>query len=99
MRQVGRSPLRLQPSVARHSPIRDWREAIYRLGDFPHQFDLQQSALERTALDLDIIGQVEHPPERTRRDALIEVLMITLFSLRSLGVGGLLPLHLPWMLA
>jgi hypothetical protein len=25
--------------------------------------------------------------------------MITLFGLRSLGVGGLLPLHLPWMLA
>ncbi len=68
---------------------RDWREAIYRLGDFPHQFDLQQSALERSALDLDIIGQVERPPERTRRDALIEVLMITLFGLRSLDVDGL----------
>jgi hypothetical protein len=47
--------------------IRDRREAIYRLGDFPHQFDLQQSALERSALDLKCEIRQWRPEDQGRK--------------------------------
>src|SRR5215204_2806793 len=49
-----------------------------------HEVDLQQSAVERGALHLDVVGQVELAPERTRRDALVEVLVIALLGLAPL---------------
>src|SRR4051812_32368986 len=54
---------------------------LHRLRNLPHQIDLEQSALERGALYLHIISEVEHPPERTRRDTLIKILVLALFGL------------------
>src|ERR1043165_700128 len=50
---------------------------LHRLRNAPHEIDLQQAALERGALDLDVVIQIEMALERTRRDALIKE-----FSLR-----------------
>ena len=51
---------------------------LHRLGELPHQIDLQKSALERGALHLDVVGEVEDAPERTCRDAMVEVLVLRL---------------------
>src|SRR5258707_11748655 len=54
-----------------------------RLRDFADQFDLQQTVVKRSALDLDMIGQVEPTLERPRRDALVKE-----FALRLLGLAA-----------
>ena len=56
---------------------------LHGLGDLPDQFDLEQAIVERRALDLDVVGQVELPLERPGRDAAIEVV--------AFGLVGLLP--------
>jgi hypothetical protein len=43
----------LDPNLAR----------LLRLGVLPHQIDLEQSTLERSAIHLNILGEVKHPPE------------------------------------
>src|SRR5262249_54014335 len=45
---------------------------LFRLGDFAHEVDVQQSVLEARGLDLDVVGELEHALEGARRDALVE---------------------------
>ena len=45
------------------------------------QVNLEQPLLEGRALHLDIVRQVEHAPERAGRDALVEVLAVSLLAL------------------
>src|ERR1700751_1339760 len=60
---------------------------LHRLRDLTHEIDVQESVLERRALDLDMLGELEHALERARRDALVEHLALLL-----LGLGLLLAL-------
>src|SRR5688500_6649576 len=53
---------------------------LHRVRYFANQIDDQQAVLERGLLDLHIVGEVERPPERPGRNAVIQV-----FAL--LGVG------------
>lgn len=53
------------------------RRGFIRFGDFAAQFDLQQSVVERRALDLDVVGKIERP----RRDALIQELALLFLGL------------------
>src|SRR5690606_3347454 len=54
---------------------------LHRLRHFAHQVDLEQSVLEGGVLHLDVVGQIEDAPERTRRDAVIQVLAPVLLDL------------------
>ena len=51
------------------------------LGDFAHEVDVQETVLERRALHLDVVGELEYALERARGDALVER--------RALGLVGL----------
>src|SRR5690242_3826557 len=44
---------------------------LHRLGNFPHELDLQQAILECRAFDLDVIREIESPLELARRDSLV----------------------------
>src|SRR5215213_10324394 len=57
---------------------------LHGLRHLAYQVDFQQTVLECCALDLHIICQGEHPPERPCRYALVEVLTITGFVLTAL---------------
>src|SRR4051812_25622738 len=46
---------------------------LHGFRDFPDQFDLEQSVLERGAVHLNIIGQVKLPLERPRGNAPVEI--------------------------
>lgn len=45
------------------------------------QLDLEHAVHEGSGLYLDVLGQIELPPERARRDSLIQQLMRTFISL------------------
>src|SRR6266481_4363382 len=63
--------------------IADWDLAgLLRLGNLTHEIDVQESVLERRALDLDVVGKLEDALERAGRDALIEHLAAVLLVLR-----------------
>src|SRR2546421_8143705 len=51
---------------------------LFRLGDFAHQVDVQETVRELRAGNLDIVGQLEAALERAGRDALIEHLALVL---------------------
>ena len=57
---------------------------LHRVGHFANQIDDQQAVLERGLLDLHIVGEVEHPPERPGGDAVIQV-----FALFGVGLLAL----------
>jgi hypothetical protein len=57
---------------------------LHGLRDFPNQLDLQQSVIERPALHLDVVRQIELPPEGAGRYTPIEVLAFVLFGLGAL---------------
>jgi len=48
------------------------------LGDFADEVDVQETVLHCRALDLDEVGKLEHPLERTRGDALVDGLALLL---------------------
>ena len=54
---------------------------LHLLRNAPDQVDVEQPVFEGGALDLDIVGEIESPFERARRDTLIQVLGVTLFLL------------------
>src|SRR5216683_7833846 len=54
---------------------------LHGLRQFTHQLDLQEPVFKRCACDLDVVGEVELAPERTSRDALEQVLVITVLYL------------------
>src|SRR3981081_3165105 len=54
---------------------------LHGLRQLTHQLDLQETVFQRCACDLDIVGEVELAPERTSRDALEQVLVITVLYL------------------
>src|SRR5882724_10919908 len=54
---------------------------LHGLRQLTHQLDLQEPVFQRCACDLDIVGEVELVPERTSRDALEQVLVITVLYL------------------
>ena len=72
-------------SVAACKPRRD-RDLprLHGLGDLSRQIDPQQPLLERGALHLHILGQIECPPEWTGGDALVQVLGLALLRLAAL---------------
>ena len=51
---------------------------LHRFGHFALQFDLEQSILERRALHLDKVGEIEATFERPTGDAAVEVLGLVL---------------------
>jgi hypothetical protein len=53
---------------------------LHCLRHLPDQVDLQQTGIEGSPLHLDVIGEVENPPERTGRDPLVEILVLGLFG-------------------
>src|SRR5882757_10736993 len=57
---------------------------LLRLGNLAHEIDVQESVLQRRALDLDVVGKLEDALERARRDALIEHLAAVLLVLQLL---------------
>src|SRR5215470_4834562 len=70
---------------------------LLRLGNLAHEIDVQESVLQRRALDHDVVGKLEDALERARRDALIEHLAAVLLVLHLLlaldGQGVLLGLE------
>ena len=54
---------------------------LHLLRNAPDQIDVEQPIFERGALDLDVVGQIEAPLERARRDTLVQVLGIALVLL------------------
>src|SRR5690348_18482763 len=54
---------------------------LHRLRKLAHEIDLQKPVVERGRLHLHIVGEIEHVPERTRRDPLIEIFMVALRGL------------------
>jgi hypothetical protein len=54
---------------------------LHGLGDFANEFNPQQTIVERGGPHLDVIGKVELPLEGTRRDALIEIVVLVLVAL------------------
>src|SRR5215470_13557323 len=57
---------------------------LHRLGDLADEVDVQETVLERRRADLDMVGELEHALERTRRDALVEHLALVVLGLRLL---------------
>src|SRR5262249_1621101 len=53
-------------AVDRHAP------RLHGLGDLAHEVDVEQPILEGSALDLDVVGELEAALESPRSDALIE---------------------------
>ncbi len=51
------------------------------LGDLAHEVDVQETVLERRALHLDVVGELEHALEGARGDALVERLALVLVGL------------------
>src|SRR5260370_19814765 len=54
---------------------------LHGLRQLAHQLDLQEPVFKRRACHLDIVGEVELAPERTSRDALEQVVVITVLRL------------------
>src|SRR5882762_5888246 len=54
---------------------------LHSLRQLAHQIDLQEPVFQRRACDLDVVGEVELAPERASRDALEQVLVITVLCL------------------
>ena len=48
---------------------------LHRLRHLPDQVDLQKTGIKGGPLNLDVVSQVENPPEGSRRDALVKILM------------------------
>src|SRR5690242_4029287 len=56
---------------------------LHGFRDFPDQLDLEQAVVERGALDLNVVRQVELPFEITRRDTAVEEVPLGLVGLAS----------------
>src|SRR5690242_12019612 len=56
---------------------------LHRLGNFPHQLDLQQTILECRAFDLDIVREIENPLELAGRNSLVQVILVGRLCLAS----------------
>src|SRR5580765_3376529 len=54
---------------------------LHRLGYLPHQLDLEQTVLEGRAAHVDVVGEVELPAERPRRNPLVERVALGLVGL------------------
>src|SRR5439155_12301321 len=54
---------------------------LHRLGNLAHEINVQESVLEMRALDLDMVGELEHALEGARGDTLIEGLALLLVGL------------------
>src|SRR5712672_4311480 len=54
---------------------------LHGLRQLAHQIDLQEPVFKRRACHLDVVGEVELASERTSRDAMEQVLVITVFYL------------------
>jgi hypothetical protein len=54
---------------------------LHSLRQLAHQIDLQEPVFKRRACHLDVVGEVKFAPERTSRDALEQVLVITILRL------------------
>ena len=65
-------------------PVEGDATRLHRFRKLPYQVDLQEPRLEGSALDVDMIGEVEDPLEGSGRDALIEILVLVLFGLTAL---------------
>ena len=51
---------------------------LFRLRNLAHEIDVQEPVLERRALDVDVVGELENTLEGARGDALIEHLAVLL---------------------
>src|SRR5712691_11428186 len=54
---------------------------LQALGHVAHEVDMEQAVLELGALDLDVVGELEAPLERARRDAAVQELAPLLLGL------------------
>ena len=52
------------------------RRGFIASGNLPHELDFEQAVVERSTLDLDVVFEIELALEGSRRDALIQELMI-----------------------